>query len=153
MRLSEVAVETGKQIFHGKSWNLRIDEELISDLIAEARENQSRKGRLCLHPKPEEIMQVTYLAFISPYEDKVHCHPHRPEVLIPILGEAESRTFDDHGKLLKSQIMRGGSGNAFSTDVGKWHSLKVLSPEFVMVEIGAGPFHADSTVLFGKKGG
>jgi cupin fold WbuC family metalloprotein len=153
MRLSEVAVETGKQIFHGKSWNLRIDEELISDLIAEARENQSRKERLCLHPKPEEIMQVTYLALIPPYEEKVHCHPHRPEVLIPILGEAESRTFDDHGKLSKSQTMRGDSRNVFFTNEGKWHSLKVLSPEYIVTEIGEGPFHADSTVFFGEKGG
>jgi len=153
MRLSEVSTETGKQVFHSNSWNLQIDKELISDLIAEARKNPSRKGRLCLHPKPEEIMQVTYLAFISPYEDKIHCHPNRPEVLIPIVGEAESRTFDDEGKVLRSQIIRGGSGDALSTGVGKWHSLKVLSPEFVMVEIGVGPFHADSTVFFEKKGG
>jgi cupin fold WbuC family metalloprotein len=97
-------------------------------------------------------MQVTYLAFISPYEDRIHNHPHRAEVLVPILGEAEARTFDDEGNLLSNKLMRGKSGEAFSSNLGTWHSLKVKSSEFVMIEIGVGPFRPDSTTFFETKG-
>jgi len=153
MKLSQSTTETGQQVFHSNSWNLTVDGELILDLISEASKNKSNKARLCLHQKPDEVMQVTYLAFIAPYEDKVHCHPHRPEVLIPILGEAEARVFDLFGNILSSQLMRGKSGEAFSSDAGTWHSLKVQSPEFVMIEIGLGPFRQDSTVFMHMKGG
>lgn len=153
MKLSQSTTETGKQIFHSNSWNLTVDQELILELISEARKNGSNKARLCLHREPSEIMQVTYLAFIAPYEDQIHCHPHRPEVLIPIFGEAEARVFDQFGNIVSSQIMRGKSGEAFSSDVGTWHSLKVQSSEFVMVEIGLGPFRPDSTIFMNMKGG
>jgi len=136
MKLSQSATETGQQVFHSNSWNLTVDEELIIVLISEARKNKGNKERLCLHQKPDEVMQVTYLAFIAPYEDKVHCHPHRPEELIPILGEAEARVFDQFGNVLSSQLMRGKSREASSSDSGTWHSLKNQSSEFVMIEIG-----------------
>jgi cupin fold WbuC family metalloprotein len=153
VKLSEVSVETGKQIFHSKSWSLTVDDELISDLIQEAKKNSNNKARLCIHGNPEETMQVTYLAFIAPYEDRVHCHPQRPEVLVPVIGKAESRTFDNEGNLLTTQIMYGGSGQSFSTEKGIWHSLKVLTDQFVLIEIGIGPFKTDSTLFFDKKGG
>lgn len=153
MKLSQTTIETGPQVFHSNSWNVTVDEDLILDLISEARKNKGNKARLCLHQEPNEVMQVTYLAFVAPYEDKVHCHPHRPEVLIPILGQAEARVFDQFGSILSSQILRGKSGEAFSTDVGTWHSLKVQSPEFVMVEIGLGPFRQDSTIFMNMKSG
>lgn len=98
-------------------------------------------------------MQVTYLAFVAPYEDMVHYHPHRPEVLIPILGEAILSVFDNQGNILTNHIMRGKSGEAFSSESRTWHALKILTSMFVMIEVGLGPFRSDSTVLFEKKGG
>jgi cupin fold WbuC family metalloprotein len=153
VKILEVSVETGKQIFHSKSWSLTVDDDLISDLILEAKKNSNHKARLCMHGSPEETLQVTYLAFIAPYEDGIHCHPHRPEVLVPVIGKAESRTFDNEGNLLTTQIMHGGSGQSFSTEMGKWHSIKVLTDQFVMIEIGIGPFKSDSTQFLNKRGG
>ena len=152
MKLSQISTQTKQQVFHSHSWDLTVDEELILELVSEARRSKAKKARLCLHKDPEEIMQVTYLAFISPYEDRIHNHPHRAEVLVPILGEAEARTFDDEGNLLSNKLMRGKSGEAFSSNLGTWHSLKVKSSEFVMIEIGVGPFRPDSTTFFETKG-
>jgi cupin fold WbuC family metalloprotein len=147
LSLIDISFSTGSQIFHCKSWNVEVKGELIADLVAEARINENRKARLCLHPNAQEIMQITYLAFVSPYEDRIHCHPLRPEVLIPVLGEAEARIFDENGNLVKSSLMIGGRGHAFATEHGQWHSLIVKSSEFVMIEIGIGPFRPDSTVF------
>jgi cupin fold WbuC family metalloprotein len=146
LSLIDISFTTGGQIFHCKSWNVEVQDELIAGLIEEARINENRKARLCLHPNAQEIMQVTYLAFVSPYEDRIHSHPFRPEVLIPIQGEAEARIFDENGKMVKKSRMIAGRGHAFATESGQWHSLIVKSSEFVMIEIGIGPFRPDSTL-------
>ena len=93
------------------------------------------------------MLLVTYLAFIRPYSDKIHKHPHRPEVVIPIRGEARHTTFDNEGKILESRILKGENPVAVSTQMSAWHALEVVSEFFVMVEIGTGPFLETSTVF------
>jgi cupin fold WbuC family metalloprotein len=150
MKLHKVSTKTQAQVFHSNSWNLFVDDEIIKELLNEAKQNSSNKARLCLHRTSDELLQVTYIAFVAPYEDKIHSHPHRPEVLIPIIGEAEARIFDDQGKVLTTQVMRGKSGEAFSSAVGTWHGLEIITPEFVMIEVGLGPFKDDSTLFLSK---
>jgi cupin fold WbuC family metalloprotein len=138
--------ETMPGVFHASAWGQPIDENLIELLIENAKVNSDRKARLCLHPTSDELLQVTYLAFSSPYSDKVHKHPHRPEVVIPIHGLARHSTFDLKGRILNSQVLDGSNPVPNSTDSNSWHSLEVLSDSFVMIEIGTGPFLSTSTV-------
>lgn len=145
MDFKDIADSSGNQIFHSKKWTITFDDAHIDELINQAKKNSRRKARFCLHPNPESVMQVTYLAFVYPYQDEIHSHPNRPEVLIPIKGEAEVRTFDENGNMLKSELMLGSSGVAFSANPGTWHSVKVKSEVFVMMEIGLGPFETNST--------
>ncbi len=139
--------ETKPGVFHAKGWGQSLEENLLEKLIEEARVNANRKARLCLHPTSDEMLQVTYLAFIRPYSDKIHKHPHRPEVVIPILGEALHTTFDNEGKILESRILKGENPVAVSTQISAWHALEVASEFFIMVEIGTGPFLESSTVF------
>ena len=138
--------ETMPGVFHASAWGQPIDENLLELLIEKAKVNSNRKARLCLHPTPDELLQVTYLAFSSPYSDKVHKHPHRPEVVIPVHGLARHSNFDLTGRILNSQVLDGSNPVANSTDVNSWHSIEVLSDSFVMIEIGTGPFLSTSTV-------
>jgi cupin fold WbuC family metalloprotein len=138
--------ETMPGVFHASAWGQPIDENLIELLIENAKVNSNRKARLCLHPTSDELLQVTYLAFSSPYSDKVHKHPHRPEVVIPVYGLARHSTFDLKGRILNSQVLDGSNPVANSTDANSWHSLEVLSDSFVMIEIGTGPFLSTSTL-------
>lgn len=146
MDFKDIADSSGNQIFHSKKWTITFDDAHIDELINQAKKNSRRKARFCLHPNPESVMQVTYLAFVHPYQDEIHSHPNRPEVLIPIRGEAEIQTFDNQGNLLKSDVMVGNSGVAFSANPGTWHSVAVTSESFVMIEIGLGPFQDNSTI-------
>ena len=139
--------ETKPGVFHAKGWGQSLEDNLLGKLIEEAKVNANRKARLCLHPTSEETLQVTYLAFIRPYSDKIHKHPHRPEVVIPILGEARHTTYDNEGNLLESRILKGEKPIAVSTEMSSWHALEVVSEFFVMVEIGTGPFLETSTVF------
>lgn len=115
-------------------------------MIERAKTNSNRKARLCLHPKADEILQVTYLAFSRPYADRIHKHPHRPEVVIPVVGEARHTSYDHDGRVLESRLLNGANPVAISTEAETWHALEVISVFFVMVEIGTGPFISTSTV-------
>ena len=144
--LLSFAKETLQGVFHAHNWGQEFSEDLINELIEEAKINLNRKARLCLHPSPANSLQVTYLAFSRPYTDRIHYHPHSPEVNIPILGQAKFLTLNDEGEVISSQILDGASPVAVSTPTGVWHSLNVLSPNFVTLEVKTGPFLKDSTV-------
>jgi cupin fold WbuC family metalloprotein len=145
LKLKDISIQTGPGIFHAIKWGSELPENLFEELTEVASNNESHKARLCLHPNPEEKMQVTYLAFKAPYADRVHRHPHRPEVLIPLSGIAVHSTFNDRGEIIASQTMDGSKPKTFSSALGAWHSLEVVSESFVMIEIGSGPFKQDST--------
>ena len=138
--------ETMPGVFHAKTWGEALEEDLLDQLIEKAKVSSNRKARLCLHPTPDEMLQVTYLAFSRPYVDKIHKHPHRPEVVIPVLGEARHTSYDGEGNVLQSRILNGAIPVAVSTQMETWHALEVISEFFVMVEIGTGPFLQTSTV-------
>jgi cupin fold WbuC family metalloprotein len=138
--------ETMPGVYHAKVWGQALEDDLLEQLIEKATINPNRKARLCLHPTPDETLQVTYLAFSRPYSDRIHSHPHRPEVVIPVRGEARHTTYGAEGGILESKILSGANPVAVSSEIGIWHALEIISDFFVMVEIGIGPFRQTSTV-------
>ena len=144
--------ETLPGVFHALVWGQDLPEDFMNLLVEKARINPNRKARLCLHPNPSELLQITYLAFCSPYSDKIHSHPHRPEVLVPVFGQAKHTTFDSAAKVVSSKIIYGRLPIAISTPKGVWHAIEVITPSFVMIEIGTGPFLKDSTVFLQTPG-
>lgn len=140
------AKQTSDGVYHAIKWDVNLPNSFIYDLIEEAKESISHKARLCLHPHPSEMLQFTYLAFVSPYKDKIHSHPNRNEVIYPILGSASHSTFDSKTNLLKSTILTSEKPVALGTPIGNWHSIEVKSEFFVMLEIGTGPFISTSTI-------
>ena len=142
------ATETIPGVYHANSWGEPLEKNLIDLLIEKANFNSNRKARFCLHPDPVELLQVTYLAFSRPYSDRIHRHPHRSEIIIPIHGLARHSIFDHNGRHLSNQILNGDNPIAITTQINLWHGLEVLSENFVMIEIGIGPFVPTSTVYF-----
>jgi cupin fold WbuC family metalloprotein len=142
----DFAKETSEGVYHALKWDVNLPDSLINDLIEEAKVSIYRKARLCLHPDPSELLQFTYLAFISPYKDKIHSHPNRPEIIYPIFGSALHSTFDSKTNLLKSTALNSEQPVALGTPIGNWHSIEVKSEFFVMLEIGTGPFINTSTI-------
>jgi cupin fold WbuC family metalloprotein len=144
-RLNEIARETAPGVFHMLSWGLNIPENIFDELIIEASKNLNRKARLCLHPNVGDETQVTYLAFVAPYQDRIHKHPTKPEVLIPILGKAVFHSYGVDGKLKSSSIMNGAKPISITVPDNFWHSLEVESSNFIMLEVSKGPFSEKST--------
>ena len=144
--LSSVAVESESGVFHSNSWDQHLSTKILLELIEQAKLNKNRKASLCLHPSPKEMLQVTYLAFYKPYQDKIHSHPNRTEVIIPIFGRAKHSIFDENGEIVSSKILDENESIASSTPAKVWHAIEVLSDYFLMLEIGTGPFNSESTV-------
>lgn len=111
----DFAEKIGDGVYHALNWDVNLPDSLIEDLIEEARKNIYRKARLCLHPDPSQILQFTYLAFVSPYKDRIHSHPNRPEIIYPIFGSALHTTFDSKSKLLKSTTLTSEQPVALGT--------------------------------------
>jgi cupin fold WbuC family metalloprotein len=148
VRLNEIAKETLPGVFHMHSWGLGIPEDILDQLIVEASKNTNRKARLCLHPSPEDETQVTYLAFVPPYQDRIHKHATKPEILIPIVGEAVFRSYGEDGLLNDSSIISGAKPIAITIPNNSWHSIQVKSLNFIMLEVSKGPFNENSTEYF-----
>jgi cupin fold WbuC family metalloprotein len=144
--LNKIAKNCGPGVFHAKKWGLDITSDILESLIWEAKISLNRKARLCLHPSPGELLQITYLAFYSPYKDRVHCHPNRIETMIPIQGTAKFLTFDSGGALKKEILFKDNDCISVSTPKSIWHAIEVLSEVFVMIEVGMGPFSTNSTL-------
>lgn len=140
--------ETSPGVFHARAWGERLDENLIERLIELAKSQSNHKARLCLHPGPDEKLQVTYLAFTKPYSDKIHKHPHRPEVVVPLYGLAFHSIFNNEGGFVKKQLLDGTMPVANSTKINEWHAIELESENFVMLEIGTGPFLHNSTIYY-----
>lgn len=146
-KFREKGIEIASGIFHALNWDSDFSEKDLEKLFMEARRSEKNKARFCLHPVATEVMQVTVLAFVSPYSDLVHKHPHRPEVIFPIRGKATHQTFDQSGASIRNELLDSEHPSILSTAAHTWHTLEVHSPEFAMIEIGTGPFLTDSTVF------
>jgi hypothetical protein len=99
-----------------------------------------------VHLDPSKALQITYLAFINPYNNRIHGQPGQNEIVIPFIGIASHTTFDSEGIMLKNHLLDGSNPVALTSTVDAWHSIEVLSEYFSMIEIGTGPFKYNSTV-------
>lgn len=133
-------------VFHAIDWGQEISDGDIEKLLELAAKLPERKARICLHPRTDELTQVTILALIAPYADRLHKHPHKPEIMIPLLGTAELK-IQSNGK--SKEITRhliADSRIPVSIPQNTPHALSVTSNRFVFIEIGNGPFSNDSTL-------
>ena len=138
--------QTQAGVFHTTHWGQSIPEDFVKDLVREAEQNPNRKARLCLHPSPEDITQVTFIALVAPYRDQFHKHPNKPEIMIPILGKAELTIINAESATKKNYILDSESVVPASIESNLIHSLRVISTCFVFLEIGNGPFTTESTL-------
>lgn len=145
VQLNEIAKESIPGVFHMRSWGLTIPENILDELMVQASKNSNNKARLCLHPSPDDETQVTYLAFVAPYQDRIHKHATKPEILIPILGQAVFRNYGEDGKMKHTLAMNGLKPIPITVPRNCWHSVEIKSRNFIMIEVSKGPFNIQST--------
>jgi cupin fold WbuC family metalloprotein len=83
---------------------------------------------------------------VAPYKDRLHKHPNKPEIMFPVKGKAELTILDGNQTGHRVLTIDAVNPVPISIQANTVHALKVLSNNFVFIEIGIGPFNKDSTV-------
>jgi len=137
--------QTQLGVFHAPKWGHMIPQNFVRLLVEEAENNPNRKARICLHPNPDEITQVTIIALVAPYSDRLHTHPNRPEIMFPLFGKAVLTIYDDRDGAPRYLNLDSSDRSPISIEMNVVHSLRVVTASFVFIEIGNGPFTNNST--------
>ncbi len=138
--------ETNPGVFHCHSWGLTLDSSIIEALTAEAKSNQNKRARICMHPDVEDIEQQMLIVMVDSAVDVPHMHLHKKEALIPIVGAAEYQTFDHEGVLLDRLLLSADGARYVSSPLGVHHRVVLKTPIFAFWEFALGPFTSESTI-------
>jgi cupin fold WbuC family metalloprotein len=144
--LEKSAKQTKLGVFHANSWDIKITNELLNDLLNHASINGLNRARLCLNPTRYEPLQFMYIAFLRPYSDKAHYHPNNINIHLPILGEANYHVYSKKGKLLRTHLLSGQNPHPVVTPKGVSNATEIISNHFIKLEITPGMFDESSTV-------
>lgn len=145
--LAEIARETIPGVWHAHHWGTVVGEELIGELLVQARTLPSKKARLCAHPDVSEIEQQMVIVMAQGAHDHIHCHPTKREALVVLRGSADFRTYTDEGHLTSVLPIGPRTGTCLlSVTPGTWHHLTPHECDLVFLEFALGPFRPDSTI-------
>ncbi len=120
-----------------------IDRPLIEHLLAQARQNPRRRINFNFHLTPEEDPN----RFLNVMLEGTYVAPHRhavvpkPEMFVVLEGQIAVFTFDDDGAVEACGAAGEGTAEgrvAVDLPAGVWHTLAVLTPHAVLVEVKPG---------------
>ena len=130
-----------------------IDQNLLDQISAEARENPRQRKNFNLHSGDEFcchrlLNAIEPDSYIRPHR---HLDPSKDESMVMLRGRMGVLVFDEAGNI-QSQTMIAVSGNAVAVDIphGLFHTVVSLESGTVFFESKAGPYLA---LTDGEKGG
>ena len=129
---------------------LFINNELVDQIIGEAKQSQRHMARLLMHFDHEDPVQEMLIAMGRDCAVMPNRSPGRSESLQVVKGELLLIVFDDNGNVLK-RIEMGpyGSDKTFLYRLSStpWHTMIPLSNIVVVHEVIEGPFVNSSDPL------
>lgn len=120
-----------------------IDHSLLDDLSAAAAASVRGRRNYNLHPVLEDPVQRLLNAmepgtYIRPHR---HGEPGKWELFVVLRGVAVALVFDGDGHLVdRVELRAGGPNHAIEIAPGAWHSIVVLEPRTVLLEVKPGPY-------------
>ena len=112
---------------------MRITQELLDDLTAQAQASPRLRMNLDLRNSPEDGSQRMLNAIEPGTVMPVHRHRATSETVICVRGHFEEYFYDDSGNLTETVDMVPG-GVVLNVPAGQWHSLKSLESGTVLFE-------------------
>ena len=120
----------------------------IEELRDSTKSAKLGRSRINLHESDESSIHVMLISLLSSSSIGVHMHEDRDEFYFLLEGKVELRFFDETGICSTILLLENPSENlprTARTPKGTWHSLEVLSPEALLLEITNGPFQPTMT--------
>ncbi len=130
-----------------------IDAPLLARLVEEARRSPRRRVNYNFHRTPAESPN----RFLNVMLEGTYVAPHRhltvpkPELFLVLDGRVRLFTFDDAGAVTAAHTLgTGAPGGALGIDIapGVWHTLAVLTPHAVLLEVKPGDYDAATDKQF-----
>lgn len=117
-----------------------IDNEILDELIAKAKENPRLRCNLDMRNSADDQSQRMLNALEPGTVMPIHRHKCSSETCICIRGHFEEYFYDEQGNLTDTIDMVPG-GVVLNIEKGQWHSLKCLECGTVLFESKDGPYH------------
>jgi cupin fold WbuC family metalloprotein len=124
---------------------LRLDEQLLAELLHQSRASPRRRAHHSLHPHLDFPAHRLLVGMQPDSYVRPHCHlaAEKDETLVVLRGALGVLRFSDGGTLLESERLVAG-GACLGVDIGHgvWHSVIALAPDTVFFEAKAGPYRS-----------
>lgn len=121
----------------------RIDYSLLDSLAATANANARRRQNFNLHSAYNDPVQRLLNAMAPGTYVRPHRHPERDkwELFVVLRGALGVLIFDPQGQVTERVELRA-SGPTLGVEipVATWHTLVVLAPDTIALEIKRGPY-------------
>ena len=118
---------------------MTIDQTILDDLTAQAKESPRLRMNLDLRNGPEDGSQRMLNAIEPGTDMPIHRHSASSETVICLRGHFEEYFYDEAGNLTDTFDMVPG-GLVLNIPVGQWHSLRSLESGTVLFECKDGPY-------------
>lgn len=131
----------------------RLTEELLNTLVEQARHSPRQRQNYDFH-EPEEKVQ----RFLNVLQPGTYVRPHRHlrppqingfEFFLVLQGEVGIIIFDENAQILQTEyISANGMTRGIELPEGTYHTLVVLMPDTVILELKEGPYNASTDKEF-----
>ncbi|MBN2612586.1 MAG: WbuC family cupin fold metalloprotein [Bacteroidales bacterium] len=130
---------------------IKIDNEFLKKLEAEAKNSARRRKNYNFHKVAEDTLQRMLHAmetdtYVQPHK---HENPDKREAFIILKGRVAVIKYNDEGRVTDHIVMDRDAGN-FGVDITPrtWHSLICLEPGSVIYEVKDGPYNPGDDKFF-----
>jgi len=126
-----------------------INEQYFSFLSTQAKLNERHRCRICIHSHPDDVLHEMFILHRKGNYVPPHAHSNSDESLTLIKGEGAMFYYDNNGELLNIVYLHADSNkgsNYVRTPKGVFHSLYIISDEFIFKEVVQGPFERTNMI-------
>ena len=120
---------------------MRITQELLEDLTAQAKASPRLRMNLDLRNSPEDGSQRMLNAIEPGSPLPIHRHTKSSETVVILRGHLREVFYNDAGEVTEViDLVPGGDCVAVNIPLGQWHSVEVLESGTVILECKDGPW-------------
>ena len=119
-----------------------IDQKILDELSAKAKENPRLRMAMDLRNSPEDLSQRMLNALEPGTVMPIHRHHGSSETVVILRGKIRWIFYDDQGRITESIELRSdGDIRMLNVEKDRWHSLECLESGSVLYESKDGPYH------------
>jgi cupin fold WbuC family metalloprotein len=133
----------GPEVFYAQPGLVAAGAETVAWLIDRARNQPTRKARLCLHESPQSPVHDMIIVHGRDTYVRPHRHKLNGETLTVLQGDATAVIFDEDGgirDLIRMQPIDAGGVAFYRMPANVYHALLIESEWLVFHETCKGPF-------------